>query len=98
MDREEASVPLHDLTRSGTSVPLALIPKAATQFPGSFAAHKRHQEQEQGHHVSFKVGAVTSIWLYFNDGWQNVSIWKSAVGACFPFHSYVVWAAHARFA
>ncbi|MCJ1244428.1 hypothetical protein MMC30_001626, partial [Trapelia coarctata] len=74
MDQEEASVRPRDLTRPRPSASLALTPAPAAVFPGSFAADKRQQEQ----HVPVKVGAATSIWLYFTDGWQSPAIWKSA--------------------
>lgn len=51
-----------------------LVPASATQFPGSFASEFRREHREHCEARSWR-----SIVLYFTYGWEDISIWKSAV-------------------
>jgi hypothetical protein len=56
-----------------------LVPASATQFPGSFAPELRRDHRKYSEHKSWK----NTLCLYFTDGWDDISIWKSAVGLHF---------------
>ncbi|KAG0645026.1 Aquaporin PIP-type [Hyphodiscus hymeniophilus] len=51
-----------------------LVPSPSTQFPGSFAPNLREDSRK-----SAKSRALRSIlYNYFTDGWNDISVWKSA--------------------
>ena len=58
-----------------------LVPNAATQFPGSFAPNLRND----GRKSAPSKGWRSILHCYFVDGWNDISVWKSAVSPCFEF-------------
>ena len=52
-----------------------LVPMGAVQFPGSFAPELRRDSRE---YVA-KRNWENVVRSYFTDGWDDISIWKSAV-------------------
>lgn len=53
-----------------------LVPASATQFPGSFASELRRDHRKYSEDKSWS----STLHVYFRDGWDDISIWKSAVG------------------
>ena len=51
-----------------------LVPASATQFPGSFASDLRQDHRKYADTRDWRNVLRT----YFSDGWDDISIWKSA--------------------
>ncbi|KAF7916097.1 hypothetical protein BELL_0341g00080 [Botrytis elliptica] len=51
-----------------------LIPTSCAQFPGSFAPDLREDKRR----VSKRSGFSDRIYIFFTDGWGDVTVWKSA--------------------
>jgi hypothetical protein len=52
-----------------------MIPASATQFPGSFGSQGRYETRKTPYHRKWR----SIIYSYLTDGWNDISIWKSAV-------------------
>lgn len=52
-----------------------LVPMDATQFPGSFAPDLREDQRSYPKKRDWR----SVLHCYFADGWDDISIWKSAV-------------------
>ena len=63
-----------------------LVPNSATQFPGSFASEFRKDDRKYSEVRSWK----NILYTYFTDGWNDISIWKSAVSRHWSFKGSVV--------
>jgi len=51
-----------------------LIPSAPAQFPGSFASDLRHDKRKSSEARNWK----SILYVYLTDGWDDISVWKSA--------------------
>ncbi len=56
----------------------ALVPSQATQFPGSFAPDLRRDGRKYTESETLK----RVVYNYLTDGWNDTTIWKSAVSTC----------------
>ena len=52
-----------------------LVPSAAAQFPGSFVAGFREDHRKSAPSKGWR----SALFTYFTDGWDDISVWKSAV-------------------
>lgn len=55
------------------------MPSAATNFPGSFGTSFRDDHRKQAP----KKGWRSIVLTYLTDGWEDVTVWKSAVSVYF---------------
>ena len=63
-----------------------LVPANATQFPGSFASGLRQDQRKQAETIHWRA-----VWrTYFTDGWNDISIWKSAVSSWLALVSWIL--------
>jgi hypothetical protein len=51
------------------------VPASTAQFPGSFASDLRQDHRKYAEIRTFRSVSYT----YFTDGWDEISVWKSAV-------------------
>jgi len=51
------------------------VPASTAQFPGSFASDLRQDHRKYAEDRTYR----SIIYTYFTDGWEDTSLWKSAV-------------------
>ncbi|KAB8288464.1 hypothetical protein EYC80_010129 [Monilinia laxa] len=70
----EPTLPASEESEKPPTEETQLIPASCAQFPGSFAPDLRKDKRK----VSKRGGLTDRFYIFLTDGWNDVTVWKSA--------------------